>query len=275
MGDIVYSIFTSHGPDLLSRGRDLFDTFMNEEGEAVDSLIRAGETLNSREPDTIIAISPHWNSVSGFKINGQPRLQCIQDYFGFPGYFYDFRYDAVGDPELAELLASEAKAHSFNASLTDDHGLDHGHWVPLYYLSPKARIPVVPLSLASESSADHIMWGRIIGEAIRKSSKDVAIVATGALLHRLDLIADFGENQPWPDGERFLELARLAFTRWNIETLMEDRSLFRSVAPEGRLGSLLILYGALGGMDVDPRVLTMYRVATYTSNNIVEITPKK
>lgn len=195
--------------------------------------------------DALVVASPHWLGRGGFLVQAAARPRCIQDYYGFPPAYYSFRYDAVGDPDLARAIAAEARATGLVAETTEAWGLDHGHWVPLLFLRPDAGLPVVALSISTGGPEEHRGFGEAVARAAASLGRRVALVATGSPNHRLDGLT-WGENRPDPAGE--------AFDRTLIERLLAgrpddvagiERRLWEAAEPEGGLRPLFILLGAL------------------------------
>src|SRR5262249_2641872 len=65
---------------------------------------------------------------------------------------------------------------------------DHGTMVPLHFLTPQMKLPVVPIiinTLASPqpSAARCLALGDVVGRYARQSAKRIGIVATGGMSH--------------------------------------------------------------------------------------------
>jgi 4,5-DOPA dioxygenase extradiol len=71
----------------------------------------------------------------------------IHDFYGLPPELYEQEHRASDSPELAR----EAGKVLPRAETDYEWGLDHGTWVALKRISPKADVPVVHLSLVRES----------------------------------------------------------------------------------------------------------------------------
>lgn len=271
MGDVIYGLFAPHGPDLLGVGKEPFASFQEEEKRTIVALKETGRRLLENRPDVILLISPHWNSTRGFQVNISEAPEMIYDYYGFPKEFYEVNRKSVGDPQLALHLVEEGRRLGNQAEATLEHGLDHGHWIPLYVMSEKWDIPVVPLSIASLTLEEHDLWGKTIASAITKSDRRVAVIAAGSILHRLDLMDPHAPNQPWPAGEQFLELATSTIVKHGAHLLRKiDKRLWQEVAPEGDLKPLFILNGILNGLNFRRSLLANERVFTYLSNTVIE-----
>jgi 4,5-DOPA dioxygenase extradiol len=192
-----------------------------------------------------VVISPHFVTGGGFGVVGQDRLRQIYDFTGFPEEFYQVAYPAPGDPSLARAIVAQAATRGVPAELVDEQwGLDHGAWSPLVHLSPEAAIPVVPVSIAPNLGEEaHIRFG----EAIRAAAGDtpIGLVATGSLIHRLDLWSRPGSNLP-ERAQVFLAAAHRALENGAWQELWEvEGQAMRAAAPEGGRFPLAVMRGAL------------------------------
>jgi 4,5-DOPA dioxygenase extradiol len=74
--------------------------------------------------------------------------RTIHDFYGLPPERYKQEYPASDSPELAR----EAGKVLPRAETDYEWGLDHGAWVALKRIFPKADVPVVQLSLVRKSA---------------------------------------------------------------------------------------------------------------------------
>lgn len=244
----MIGLYTPHTPTLFEAGRH----------PATERALRELAPLLSGA-DAVVSVSPHWRMRDGFLVQKSRQPRCIQDYYGFPAAYYDFRYDPPGDPALAEAIAAEARASGVEAQTTVEWGLDHGHWVPLLFLCPEARVPVVGLSISTAAAEDHLRFGEAVARAAAAANRRVAVVATGSLSHRLDRVT-WGEHRPDPEGEAFDRRVIACLSEGRPEDLRDiDRRLWEAAAPEGDLGPLYVLLGALGAANGHGRA----RLAAY------------
>ena len=72
---------------------------------------------------------------------------------GFPRELYRLQYPAVSSAELAGQVHQHLQAAGLPAHLMEADGLDHGAWVPLMHLFPKADVPVFQVSMPSRLGA--------------------------------------------------------------------------------------------------------------------------
>lgn len=236
---LVYGLYAPNAPNLVDP-----EAFGGVGRDAVATL-RGLDVPGRIRPDVILVSTPHWMSQT-FQVQASARPRQIYDFSGFPRKLYDVRYTPPGDPELARLLVEEGKRRHVPVEATSAHGLDHGAWAPLLHIAPGGTIPVVPLSITFLPPGEHLAWGEAIGAALAKTEKRVAFVGTGSITHRLDRFSM--ENQEeWPEGTEIeKEIVDLLLERKYSAVADFDSDKWSTVAPEGNLGPLFELVGALG-----------------------------
>ncbi len=108
-------------------------------------------------------------------------------------------YPAPGSPALAQRVVDLLKP--WPASLDQDWGLDHGAWVVLRTMYPAADIPIVELSIdANCAPAQHRSLGRLL-RPLR--NEGVLILASGNIVHNLELAIRQGEARPYKWAEQY------------------------------------------------------------------------
>lgn len=160
------------------------------------------------QPRAILVITAHWEAPVT-TLTGGRRPPLIFDYYGFPADMYELTYPAAGDPDCAEQAAALVAAAGLDALVDDEHGWDHGVFVPLKVMYPDADIPVVAMSLtAGLDPSTH----RAIGRALAPLRDDgVLIVGSGMSYHN---------PNPGPTGAA----ASVEFDDWLDRTLALDEA---------------------------------------------------
>jgi aromatic ring-opening dioxygenase catalytic subunit (LigB family) len=98
------------------------------------------------KPKAILMISAHWMQ-STISLTGAQNPELIYDYHGFPSHTYDLQYPAKGDPALAQEIIETLLSSQIKAKIDASRGFDHGMFIPMLLMFPKADIPVIQLSL--------------------------------------------------------------------------------------------------------------------------------
>ena len=166
----IPAIFLSHGAPTLAV----------DEGHETRAWGELASTLP--RPKSILAVSAHWDTRDP-EVSAAPRPETIHDFSGFPRELYEQRYPAPGAADLASRVQALLQQAGIACKVDPARGLDHGAWVPLKWMYPKADIPVTQLSVQSHRGpAHHLKLGEAIA-ALR--DENVLVLATGGIVHNL------------------------------------------------------------------------------------------
>ena len=164
------SLFVSHGAP----------SFAVEPGLAGPRLSALGQALP--RPRAVLVVSPHWMTPAP-RVAVTDAPETIHDFGGFDPALYRIVYPARGHAGLARRAIQVLAAAAWPAQADPRRGLDHGAWVPLMHLYPKADIPVFQVSLPSRLDARGAF---AFGNALAPmAEEDVLIVGSGSLTHNL------------------------------------------------------------------------------------------
>ena len=168
------TLFVSHGSPMLA---------------VVDSAARRFlQALGPRlpAPAAVVVISAHYDTATT-EVTAAAQPETIHDFGGFPDELYRLRYPAPGSPELARDIATRLSAAGLPAVPEPRRGLDHGAWIPLSLLFPRADVPAVQVSIGSERSPEqHYALGRAL-RPLRDAG--ALILGSGGATHNLALYA--------------------------------------------------------------------------------------
>jgi 4,5-DOPA dioxygenase extradiol len=158
-------------------------------------------------PDTIVVVSAHWEERAATLL-GAPNPPMLYDYYGFPKEAYDITYPAPGHPALAQRIAGLLEKNGIRARVDTQRGFDHGLFIPLKLMYPRADVPSIQLSLLRGlDPAAHIALGKALRELL---DENILVIGSGFSFHNLS--AFFGQASGAPDP------ANDAFQDWLIET---------------------------------------------------------
>ena len=148
--------------------------------EMVACLKEIAETI--ARPSAIIVVSAHWEARNATVTSGaNPNL--IYDYSGFPPEAYEIKYPCHGSTALASSITKQLGKVGINASSDSARGFDHGLFVPLKIMYPKADIPCVQLSLIKSLDAEaHINLGCALQDLADPS---MLLIGSGFSFHNM------------------------------------------------------------------------------------------
>lgn len=136
-------------------------------------------------PRAMLVVSGHWEE-SELAVMAHPAPPMLYDYYGFPRHTYEIVYPAPGDPTLARRVQELLRRAGFEARLDAERGYDHGAFVPLAVMHPRAEVPVVQLSLHSSLDAElHLRIGAALAPL---RAEGVLIAGSGMTYHNLRLM---------------------------------------------------------------------------------------
>ena len=155
-------------------------TFAIEPGVLGPRLQGLGQQLSSIR--AVLVVSPHWQTRE-LTVMATPQPETVHDFGGFAASLYALQYPAPGQPELAGAAAQLLAAAGFTTKSDERRGLDHGAWVPLMHLFPRANIPVFQVSMPVHLTTEQaLQMGRALAPL---RDQGVLIVASGSMTHNL------------------------------------------------------------------------------------------
>lgn len=229
------ALFVSHGSPM----------FALEPGRLGPALARIGRELAGIA--AVVIVSPHW-STRGVRVTAGAAPGILHDFTGFPAPLYALTYPARGEPALAARLVARLAAAGFDAAADPTRGLDHGAWVPLRHLLPRADVPVVQVSLPHAMDAAGALR---LGEALAPlRAEGVMVVGSGSLTHNLHEFRQRVDDPAY--AQRFADWVADAVARRDVEALVH----YRESAPHAERAHpteehYLPLLVALGATDAD------------------------
>ena len=195
-------------------------------------------------PRGILMISAHWEK-RPVTLGATRTVPLLYDFYGFPARYYDTEYPAPGAPALAQRVRSLLKSGGQAYADDPDRGLDHGAYVPLVAMYPRADVPVLQVSMPGLEPGRLYDLGRLLAPL---RDEGVLVFGSGFLTHNMAYA--FRPGTPaW--ARAFDTWAADALARLDIEVLLD----FRRRAPDPELAlptwehyaPLVVALGALGG----------------------------
>ena len=261
---IVGAIIVPHPPIIvptIGRGREA------EVQATIDAYHAAAKQVAAWAPEVLIVTSPHTVMYADyFHISPGEGASGNMSAFGAPQAVLNVRYDA----ELRQELVRQAEAAGIQAGTLGekDPALDHGTFLPLYFLRDAGvDCPILRIGLSGFSPLEHYRLGQCIARAVDALDRRTVFVASGDLSHKLK---DDGPYGYAPEGPVFDRRVTQAMESGDfLQFLTMDASLCDRAAECG-LRSFQIMAGALDGLAVSPALLNYegtfgvgYGVATF------------
>lgn len=254
---ITYAALSPHPPLIIP---EIGQQRLQEVQSTVDGLRRLSKELAASKPETVIFLTPHGNVFAdALSSLGQPHLKGDMSAFGAKQ-----KWSADNDLVLLREIAHQSAQANLPFVIIDeetarDHrlnpSLDHGILVPLYYLQEAGltNVGLIAVSIAFLSALELYQFGTVLKKAADKVGRKVAILASGDMSHRLK---NDGPYDYHPDGPAFDKAVRELLGTGDAEALLNLPESLCSNAGECGYRSILIMLGALDGLNYEPTVFS-------------------
>lgn len=98
------------------------------------------------------------------------------------------RVTVPGAPDLAEAILTACQERDIEPGFSYEMQLDHGTMIPLHFLTPDMKLPLVPIvinTLAPPLPAPRrcFLLGQAVGEVVRRDARRIGVIATGGMSH--------------------------------------------------------------------------------------------
>jgi len=208
--------------------------------------------LKNNLVDIVIIVSPHSLSQDdSFTINTTPEMEISLRDFGFIPLTKNYKGATLMIDQVKNTLRPE-----YPLKLVSEKLLDHGSAIPLYLLRDSlTNTKIIIISPAHNLSLEnHLNFGESLGKIIKESEKNIIIIASGDLSHRLKRKSPGGYS---PKGAKFDNkiIEYLSNPETAIENILKmDKNLIKDAAECG-LKPLLVVLGALKERPWEPDIL--------------------
>ena len=199
---LVYAGVLSHGPGMTGRAHLVENT--DKRDELYAALDRQRQEIEASAPDALIVVAAE--HFANFFMDNMPAYCMgigerhegpIED----PDWLAIERTTIPGAADLAGRLVREVM-QSVDVAYAEEWKFDHGIMVPLHFLTPDYRLPIIPVNINCQGpplTPLHRTWA--FGEALRRACdaqpERIALVGTGGISH-WPATPDSGKiNEPW------------------------------------------------------------------------------
>jgi len=226
----------------------------DETAASIAAMEKAAAYLAAFDPDAVVVMSPHSPAASdAFLIDTAPETVGSFAQFGAPGARFRYRVDVELAHEVLTALATEGIPAVDRATTPrlEPGLLDHGVMVPMSFLDPDGRWPIVDLSLSWLPHTQHRRLGDVVRRSAESLGRRIAFVASGDCSHRLTRGANAGYS---PRGAEFDRALVEHITAGDFVGLMHLEPALVEAAGECGLRSFITLGGVIP--DAETRVLS-------------------
>ena len=261
---ILEAVIAPHPPLIIptvGRGQE------QEVQTTIDAYRTVAKQVAAWNPEVLIVTSPHQIMYTDyFHISPGRGATGDMSAFGAGQTKLRVEYDVPLRDEI--VRCGEAAGLRVGTLGQRDPYLDHGTFVPLYFLQEAGvDCPVLRIGLSGFSPLDHYRLGQCITQAVESLGRRAVFIASGDLSHKLRDDGPYGFAPEGPEFDRQVTEAMAAgdFLRF----LTMDPALCERAAECG-LRSFQIMAGALDGQAVESKLLSYegvtgvgYGVATF------------
>lgn len=210
--------------------------------KTIDAYEEAARRIGCHRPQTIVLLSPHQTMYADY-FHISPGSGAKGDFASF--HAGHLKQEVSYDVDFVEVLGRLAADRGLSAGTLGerDPGLDHGTMVPLYFVNKYwTDYQLVRIGLSGLSLVRHYELGQCIKKTAEDLDRDVVLIASGDLSHRLKEDGPYGFQPQGPEYDRRVVdvLGRGAFG----ELLEFPEELCEKAGECGHL-SFVIMAGAL------------------------------
>lgn len=253
------TLFISHGSPMMASEISSTSIFLSQLGKEL------------ARPKAIVIFSAHFDLAADIVITSGQHPETIHDFYGFPKPFYDIQYKAPGAPLLAQEIASFFQKAGLKPILDSTQGWDHGVWIPLKLMYPKADIPIVQISINSQLGPQrNYLYGQLVSTL---KDDNIMIIGSGGISHNLKEL--FNRK---PTENRVAMVT--SFTDWVHEKLINkdiDALLnYEKEAPFAHFNHptkehFLPLFAALGSSDLSSDLTSVQRLHSDVEGDVLSL----
>jgi len=257
VGAIVGAALVSHVPPIV-----LPEAVRLEINNGRDTTLRDGlfrmrrDYIDPLRPDTIVVIDSHWFTTFEWVVSASERRSGRFTSEELPRGNPQMPYDLPGDPHLAHLVEAVAAERTdtwVHASADPCLPVKYA----TIYLTPFLQGDEAWMSASVCQTAefdDMLVFGEVLGEAIRRSDRRVVVLASGAMSHKFWPLRQLRQHEPSDPAHIVSAEHRAADERvmallaaGDHATVLAEYAEFRRFSPEARFAHYVVMAGALGG----------------------------
>ena len=184
---LVYAGTCCHSPAITSRGEMADPQLRRQLLEAFD---RQRQAIEDAGAEAIVMVSSE--HFANFFMDNMPTFSIgiADEYYGpieDPNWLKIPRTTIPANPDLSLRLINQVM-QSVDVCFAHEWKFDHGMSVPLHFLTPQYKTPIIPVNINCQSmpmSPLHRSWalGQALREAIDSAPEKIALIGTGGTSH--------------------------------------------------------------------------------------------
>lgn len=213
----------------------------------------AAKRIRQLKPETLVVLSPHATSYADY-FHISPGKKAHGDFRKFGAK--QVEVTAFYDEAFVAALERNAKRAGIPAGTRGerDSTLDHGTMIPLTFVAER-ELPceIVRIGLSGLDPTAHYRLGKCIKKTAEELDRDVVIIASGDLSHKLLETGPYGYAE---QGPQFDALVTKALSEGDFLSLLTFDPAMCEEAAECGLGSFRIMAGAFDQTAVSTELLS-------------------
>lgn len=210
--------------------------------EAMESL---ASEIKKFQPQTIVVVSPHGPMrYDKFTVNLEENFRG--SFSGF-GVSEENDMHLVNDSFVSRSLLEKLRKKHFPVEPIREKKLDHGTLIPLHFLTRelKSQPKIIPLTFTSLNWETHYEMGKNIGALLNEMEKNIAVVASADLSHRITEDAPAGHS---PYGLKFDQTLIDLLKKNDTEKILKLNPEFCEEAGQCGLRSIIMILGMISAL---------------------------
>lgn len=219
--------------------------------KTIDSYDAVAREIAELKPDTIVVISPHTALYADyFHISPGKKAHGDMSSFGAPNVAMEVTYDH----DLAMTISGESTAMGIPSGTQgeQDPDLDHATFIPLYFVNKYySDYKTVRCGFSGMGPKEHLLFGRAIKYAAEDLDRNIVIIASGDLSHKLKEDGPYGYAC---EGPVFDEYIVNAINDNDLLAFLTAPNDICSKAAECGLHSFQVMTGTLEGYRTESKL---------------------
>ena len=219
-----------------------------------------GKEISILKPETIIVITPHGTMFSdAIAISNEKNIKGNLIQFGDFKTNIELEIDKEFNDELISICENEnISAAGIDANLlrrfNKHYELDHGTMVPMYFINKYYKdYKLVHITYSMLDDIELYKFGMAIQKTAKNLNKNIVIIASGDLSHKLTEDGPYNYSQQGPKFDREL-IENLK--NGNVVNIFNMDKCMVEEAGECGLRSLYILLGSMEGNSMSGELLS-------------------